>query len=373
VNPAEMTDGGLRRTALHGAHLTLGAKIVPFGGFEMPVQYAGILKEHDAVRKRAGLFDLSHMAQFGLRGGDVGAWAEALTINKVANMKPGQARYNVFTNEHGGAHDDVIFYRLSDDRWLLVVNASNAEKMWAHLEASRSGDVQLTNLHGDRALIAIQGPRSVAWLQPYVEADLTSLKYYTCVSTRVRGTREPILVARTGYTGEDGFELFLPSEEAVGVWDLLLAENRTRGLEPCGLGARDVLRLEAGMPLYGHELTEEITPLQAGLGWAIKFDKPAFVGKEALLAQRERGDYARIVGLVMEGRVPARAGYPVFAQGERVGEIRSGSFGPSVGKNVATALVAPQAADEGAQLEVEVRGSMHRASVSALPFYKRPT
>jgi aminomethyltransferase len=368
-----MTDSGtLRRTALYDAHLALGAKIVPFGGFEMPVQYGGILREHEAVRKRAGLFDLSHMAQFELRGADVGGWAETLTINKVANIKVGQARYNVFTNEHGGAHDDVIFYRLGEDRWLLVVNASNAEKMWAHVQAERAGDVQLTNLHGERALIAIQGPRSLEWLQPYVEADLAALKYYACGETRVRGSRETIVLARTGYTGEDGFELFLPARDAVGVWDLLLAENREAGLEPCGLGARDVLRLEAGMPLYGHEMTEEITPLQAGLTWAIKFDKPAFRGKEALLAQRDAGDYPRIAGLVMEGRVPARAGYPVFSGSDRVGEIRSGSFGPAVGKNVATALISAPAATEGTPLAVEVRGTPHAAAVTALPFYKRP-
>jgi aminomethyltransferase len=364
--------GALRTTALHDAHLALGARMVPFGGFEMPVQYAGVLKEHDAVRKRAGLFDLSHMAQFALGGADVGAWAESLTINMVANMKPGQARYNIFTNERGGAHDDVIFYRLSEDRWLLVVNAGNAGKMWAHVNAERSGDVEPANLHGERALIAIQGPRSIEWLQPYVEADLAAMKYYSCAVTRVNGTREPIVVARTGYTGEDGFELFLPSEEATGVWDLLLGENRARGLEPCGLGARDVLRLEAGMPLYGHELTEEITPLQAGLAWAIKFDKPAFRGKEALLAQRDAGDYARIAGVTMDGRVPARAGYPVFANGRRAGEIRSGSFAPSVGKSIATALVGPAAAAEGTRIEVEVRGTLHPAVVTAMPFYKRP-
>ncbi len=184
--------------------------------------------------------------------------------------------------------------------------------------------------------------------------------------------REPVTIARTGYTGEDGFELFLPSEEAAGVWDLLLGENRARGLEPCGLGARDVLRLEAGMPLYGHELTEEITPLQAGLAWAIKFDKETFRGKAALLAQRDAGDYARIAGVTMEGRVPARAGYPVFANGERAGEIRSGSFAPSVGKSIATALVAPADAAEGTRIEVEVRGALHPAAVTPMPFYKRP-
>ncbi len=364
--------GALRRTALYEAHLALGARIVPFGGFEMPVQYAGILKEHDAVRNRAGLFDLSHMGQFALRGADVGAWAETLTVNTVANMKPGQARYNIFTNERGGAHDDVIFYRLDAERWLLVVNASNAEKMWDVVTSARSGGVQLENLHGERALIAIQGPRSVEWLQPYVEHELAPMKYYACAETRVRGGSAGVVIARTGYTGEDGFEIFLPSADATGLWDLLLAENRERGLEPCGLGARDVLRLEAGMPLYGHEMDEEITPLQAGMGWAIKFDKPAFVGKQALLAQREADDYARIVGLTMEGRVPARAGYPVLRDGARAGEVRSGSWGPSVGKNVATALVGAASAAEGTALEVEVRGTRHAARVVTLPFYKRP-
>ncbi|HEY4442458.1 MAG TPA: glycine cleavage system aminomethyltransferase GcvT [Candidatus Elarobacter sp.] len=364
--------GTLRRTALHDAHLALGGRMVPFGGFEMPVQYTSILKEHDAVRHRAGLFDLSHMGQFALSGHDVGSWAESLTINKVANMKPGQARYNVFTNERGGAHDDVIFYRLSDDRWLLVVNASNADKMWAHVSAARSGDVTLRDLRGERALIAIQGPRSVEWLQPFVDVDLAAMKYYSCAQTALRGTREPVVVARTGYTGEDGFELFLPAEDATAVWDALLAAHRDAGLEPCGLGARDVLRLEAGMPLYGHEMDEEITPVQAGIGWAIKFDKPAFVGKEALEAQRDAGNAPRIVGIAMSGRIPARTGYPVFAAGQRVGEVRSGSFGPSVGKSVGTALVDASAAAEGTALEIEVRGTRHPAVVVALPFYKRP-
>jgi aminomethyltransferase len=368
-----MTDtGALRRTALYDAHLALGARMVPFGGFEMPVQYTGILAEHDAVRKRAGLFDLSHMGQIELHGADVGAWAETVTINTVANMKPGQARYNVFTNDAGGALDDVIFYRLDEQRWLLVVNASNVEKIWNYIGTLRYGDVEFHNYHGERALIAIQGPRSVEWLQPYVEADLAALKYYGCVGTRVRGLADPVLVARTGYTGEDGFELFLPGEDATGVWDLLLAENREAGLMACGLGARDVLRLEAGMPLYGNELTETITPLQAGIGWAIKFQKPAFRGKDALLAQRDANDYPRIVGVVMDGPVPARSGYAVFANGERVGTVRSGSTGPSVGKNVATALVAPSAAAEGTVLEIEVRGARHPARVVALPFYTRP-
>jgi aminomethyltransferase len=363
-----MNEEPLRRTALFDVHRALGARIVPFGGFEMPVQYAGILAEHDAVRKRAGLFDLSHMAQFELRGADVGAWADALTVNHVATMKPFQARYNIFTNDAGGAHDDVIFYRLPD-RWLLIVNAGNAHKMWAHLQAQCRGDVQLTDLRGERALIAVQGPRSVEALAPLIDVDIAALKYYTCVEAKAGGVSA--LIARTGYTGEDGFEIFLPAESASGLWDALIAENR-QSLAPCGLGARDVLRLEAGMPLYGHELTEEITPLQAGLAWAVKFAKPSFTGKDALAAQAAADDFPRIAGLVLDGRVPARAGYRVLRDGNDAGEVRSGSIAPSVGnKSIATALLDRAGATVGTRLGVEVRGTEHPATTVALPFYKR--
>lgn len=360
-----------KRTALYEQHLRAGARLVPFGGFEMPVQYAGILKEHDAVRHRAGLFDLSHMGQFLLHGDDVAAWADRLTINAVATMKPLQARYNIFCNEHGGAHDDTIFYRL-DGRWMLVVNASNADKMWAYLNAHRAGDVRLENLHGCRALVAIQGPKSVAMLQPHVDLDLASMRYYFCAEGTVDGV--PAIVARTGYTGEDGFELFVDGDRAAAIWNRLLEEHRDAGLEPCGLGARDVLRLEAGMPLYGHELTEAITPVQAGQSWALKLSKPEFVGKAALAEQLARDEYPRIVGLVMEGRVPAREGYAVRLGERVVGEVRSGSAAPSVGgKNVATALLAKEAATVGGTVEVQIRGAWHAATVTALPFYKRST
>jgi aminomethyltransferase len=358
----------LRRTALFDVHRALGARIVPFGGYEMPVQYSGILAEHDAVRKRAGLFDLSHMAQFELRGNDVAAWADTLTVNHVATMKPLQARYNIFTNDAGGAHDDVIFYRLPD-RWLLVVNAGNAHKMWAHLQKQRAGDVELIDRRGEDALIAVQGPRSVEVLAPLVDADIAAMKYYTCVETTVGGTNA--IVARTGYTGEDGFEIFLPAGAASGIWEALIDEHRDV-LAPCGLGARDVLRLEAGMPLYGHELTEEITPLQAGIGWAVKFAKPAFIGRDALSAQADADDFARIVGLVLDGRVPARTGYSVLRDGHAVGDVRSGSIAPSVGnRSIATALVDPASATVGTRLGVEVRGTEHPATTVALPFYKR--
>lgn len=359
-----------KRTALYDEHVRLGARLIPFGGFDMPVQYSSILKEHEAVRHRAGLFDLSHMGQFILEGENVAAWADELTVNAVSTMKPDQARYNIFTNEQGGAHDDVIFYKLPD-RWLLVVNAGNAAKMWAHLNA-HLGDsgVKLTSLHGRNALIAIQGPKSVEMLNPHVDIDVSALKYYFCAQGTAYGKRA--VIARTGYTGEDGFELFVDGADASEIWNALLRDNADGGLIPAGLGARDVLRLEAGMPLYGHELTEEITPLQAGLNWAVKLNKPAFPGKSALEAQQAQDTYQRIIGIQMDGRAPAREGYHVFLGDRRVGEIRSGSIAPSVqNKNIATALVEKEASAPGTALVVHIRGTAYGATVVPLPFYKR--
>ena len=256
-----MEQTAAKRTALYDEHVRLGARLIPFGGFDMPVQYSSILREHEAVRHRAGLFDLSHMGQFILEGENVAAWAEELTINAIATMKPMQARYNVFTNAHGGAHDDVIFYKL-ENRWLLVVNAGNADKMWAHLNANlKDSGVKLSSLHGRNALVAIQGPKSVEMLAPHTDVDIAALKYYFCAEGTAYGKRA--VIARTGYTGEDGFELFVDGGDAAAVWNGLLRDNGDAGLIPAGLGARDVLRLEAGMPLYGHELTEEITPLHS--------------------------------------------------------------------------------------------------------------
>jgi aminomethyltransferase len=361
----------LRRTPLHDEHVALGARMVPFGGFEMPVQYAGILKEHDAVRKRAGLFDLSHMAQYELFGDGVAAWADALTINEVGTMKPLQARYNIFTNAEGGCHDDVLFYRLAD-RWLLVVNAGNAAKMWPYLQASvaNARDVRIETHHGSRALIAVQGPRAVEIVAPLCDIDVSAMRYYFCDEGRVDGAKA--IIARTGYTGEDGFELFVEGADAPRLWKLLLERGAAHGLEPAGLGARDVLRLEAGMPLYGHELEEDISPLAGGQSWAVKFRKPAFLGKAVLEAQRETDTYARIAGVVLAGRVPARAGYAVYYGAERVGEVKSASLAPSVeNKNIATVLVPKLAARPGAVLGIEIRGTIHEATVVPLPFYKR--
>jgi len=360
----------LARTALYAEHVALGARLVPFGGFEMPVQYAGILREHEAVRTRVGMFDLSHMAQYELQGSGVGEWADALTVNDVATMKVGQARYNIFTNDAGGCRDDVLFYRLDAARYLLVVNAANATKIWPYLLARAAGrdDVALTNHHGSRALIAVQGPRSVELVAPLCDVDVRAMKYYSCADGRVLGSRA--IVARTGYTGEDGFELFVDGSAAPALWRALLE----CGIEPAGLGARDVLRLEAGMPLYGHELDETISPVAGGQGWAVKTRKPAFPGRDAIVAQLADDAHDRIAGLVLDGRVPARAGYAVYAGDVQVGAIRSGSVAPSLGNtNVATMLACKSATALGTRLDVDVRGARHAATVVSLPFYKRTT
>jgi len=341
----------------------------PFGGFLMPIQYAGILDEHRAVRTAAGMFDLSHMGQFIAEGEGVAGWLDGLTVNAVASMKPYQARYNIFTNERGGALDDAIIYRFPT-RWLIVVNAANSDKMWRWLSSRLPPGVRLHNRTPESALIAIQGPRSVELLQPVTNVDLSALKYYFATEGSVCGI--PAEIARTGYTGEDGFELFVKASEAERLWNALAREGARVGLRPAGLGARDVLRLEAGMPLYGHELEEDITPLQAGLDPFVKLDKPEFVGKQALAAQKAAGDYDRIVGLVMEGKAPARAGYSVWQAGTKIGEVRSGSPAPALGgKNIATALVRSGAAATGTAVEVEVRGRREPATVVPLPFYKR--
>ena len=365
----------LQRTPLYDRHVQARARMVSFGGFEMPVQYAGVLREHDAVRNRAGLFDLSHMGQIVLRGAGAGLWMDKLTVNHVADMRVGQARYNLFCNEYGGTHDDVIFYRVTEDDWLLVVNAGNARKMWGLLNARRHPEIKLENHHGAAALIAIQGPRAAEILLPLVVAvdreHIAALKSYSCAQTNV--AEIPVLLARTGYTGEDGFEIFVRMDKAVPLWDALLASGEPAGLERCGLGARDILRLEAGMPLYGHELEEEITPLQAGLEWTVKFDKPEFEGKKALQDQLAEGDYPRVAGFVMEGKAPPpRPGYRVYFENDDVGEVCSGGPSPSLGgKPIGTALVQCEAAEIGAKIWIEVRDNRWPASVVKLPFYKR--
>jgi aminomethyltransferase len=352
------------RTPLYPRHLELNARMVPFGGWEMPVQYSGIAAEHRAVRTGAGLFDISHMARVNVGGSDALGFLEGLFTNSVAAMKLDQVRYGLLCNEQGGILDDILVYR-----WLhsftVVVNASNRPKILAWFEQHRAGkDVELLDQTDRTAMVAIQGPKSGEMIAGMFEVNATKLKYYYAAPTLY--CRQPCVVSRTGYTGEDGFEVIVPNELALSLWNELLS----RGAVPCGLGARDTLRLEAAMPLYGHELREDINPIQAGLGWAVKLDKGEFVGRAAL-ASVDTNKPVR-VGLEIEGKRAAREGCTVTDEtGTAAGTVTSGSFCPWLEKSLAMAYVVPGHASVGTRLNVDVRGTTLPAAVVPLPFYKR--
>lgn len=371
-----MATTNLQRTALYERHVALGARMVPFGGFEMPVQYGGVLREHDAVRQRAGLFDLSHMGQIALRGGGVGAWGDSLTVNHVETLAPGGARYNLFCNERGGTHDDVIFYRESDGEWLLVVNAGNARKMWALLSEHAHSGVTMENRHGAAGLIAIQGPRSAEILASLLDgADrerVIAMRYYACARANVMGKN--VLIARTGYTGEDGFEIYVPSDVATSerVWNQVMEAGRAFDIRPCGLGARNTLRLESKMALYGHEISDKINVWEAGLDRYCKMEKGDFIGRAALERAKAAGLTRTLVGIEMIDRGIARDEYCCCNEaGERIGVVTSGSPSPTLGKNIALAYVPPAFSAVGTILYVEIRGQKCKAQVVATPFYKR--
>jgi aminomethyltransferase len=365
----------LRRTPLHDEHLVLGAKMVPFAGWEMPIQYpSGIVAEHRAVRAAAGLFDLSHMGELYLRGAGAGAAVDRLVSSDIAGLAPGQARYGLLCNERGTIVDDVIVYRLAETEYLIVVNAANAEKDLAHVRAHLGKDVELEDASLETALLAIQGPRAAVILSAVTdlevrEASIEQLPPFGVTTARVGGVRAT--VARTGYTGEDGFEVFVPWERAGAPWSRLLAAGAALGLVPIGLGARDTLRLEARFSLYGNEIDETTSPIEAGLGWTCKLDKD-FVGRDAIAKAKADGPSRRIVGLVVEGGVP-RHGHAVTKDGEAVGAVTSGTFGPTVGKNIALAYVPVAHASVGTALAVRIRDRDVPATVVKTPFYRRPT
>ena len=358
----------LRKTPLHGAHLELGGKMVPFAGFEMPVQYAtGITAEHRAVREAAGLFDVSHMGEFDVRGPDAEALIQRVTVNDVSKTVPGQAQYSAMTLEDGGIIDDLIVYRFPD-RFMLVVNASNREKDWNWILGRAEGlDVELKDVSDEVALLALQGPAAREILRPLAEPDVDEVGYYRFVEGTVAGV--PTVISGTGYTGEDGFELYLPADRAREVWDRLLEAGRDDGLIPAGLGARDSLRLEVGYALYGNDLDEEHTPLESGLGWITKLDKGDFVGREALAAQKERGVERRLVGLRLTARGFPRPGYPIVADGREVGTVTSGTLSPTLGEGIAMGFVETAHAAAGSEVAVEIRGHDVPAVVQRPPFY----
>ena len=361
----------LQTTPLAQRHAELGARMIEFGGWLMPVQYGSILDEHRAVRERVGLFDLSHMGELFVEGSAAGeALASALVTNPPA-LKVGRAHYSMITAPDGGVIDDLIVYRLGEERFLVVANASNALVVSDALAERLSGfKAVLDDRSLATALIAIQGPRSVEVLQPHTDVDLGSLRYYAIAEGHVAGIEA--LVARTGYTGEDGFEVFVDWERAADLWDALLPAVRDAEGLPVGLGARDTLRLEAGMPLYGNELDRTTNPFEANLGRVVKLDKPGdFIGRAALERVAATGPARRLVGLVMEGRGIARHGYPVHAEERRTGVVTSGTQSPTLGSPIAMAYVASGDAEPGTILEVEIRDQRVPARVVPLPFYER--
>ena len=358
-----MAAQALRHTPLYEEHKALGARLVDFAGWEMPVQYEGIKAEHEAVRKAAGLFDVSHMGEVVIRGPQAEEAVQRLVTRDVSRLSVGQAGYAAVCYESGGTVDDVLVYRTPDD-FLIVVNASNREKDVAHFrEHTEDLDAQVADESDDWALLALQGPRAVELLQPFTETDLSSIKYYRYEVGEVDGAYA--VLSRTGYTGEDGLELFVRPNDAPGVWRRIMEAGAT----PVGLGARDTLRLEAGMCLYGNELDAETTPLEAGIGFAVNLDKKqGFVGQEALRRENEEGLKKRLVGFKVEGRGIARHDYPVAVGGETVGSVTSGTLSPTLGEAIGLALVAPDVEDE---FEVVIRNRPVAARTVPLPFYKR--
>jgi len=367
----DTTTTQLKRTPLYEQHKALGARMVDFGGWEMPVQYSGILQEHEAVRTHAGLFDVSHMGEFKIEGADALALLQYLVPNDVSKLTVGQAVYTQMCLPHGGTIDDLLIYRIADTQYMMVVNAANIDKDYAWVEehARNFKDVQVANQSDTTALLALQGPEAQAILQPLTDSDLSTIRYYHFAAGRVDGI--DCIISRTGYTGEDGFELYCAPVDAVKLWQNLLAAGKEHSLLPAGLGARDTLRLEAGMCLYGHELDEQTNPLEAKLGWSVKLDKENFIGKEALVRAKQEGLKRKLVGIEMTERGIPRGGYTIYAGDQQIGVLTSGAPGPTVRKNIGMGYVDADHANAGEAVQIDIRGRRTAAQIVALPFYKR--
>jgi aminomethyltransferase len=358
----------LKHTPLHAAHVRLGARMIGFGGWDMPVQYAGIVEEHRAVRSAVGCFDVSHMGEFELRGPGAAAALQRLTTNDVATLAVGQVQYSLLCYEDGGIVDDLTLYRLADDHYMITVNAANIDKDWAWVTGHLDGSVQARNASAETGLIAVQGPRAESLVGRLADLDVTGIGYYRFARGAVAGV--PGIVSRTGYTGEDGFELYLPAGRTETVWNALLADGKPLGAAPIGLGARDTLRLEMRYALYGNDIDQTTNPLEAGLGWVVKPDKGDFLGRSAIARVKSAGGPARrLVGFEMTDRAVARHGYRILRDGAEVGQVTSGSYGPSVDRYIGLGYVPAAQAAVGSDLEVEVRGRPQKARVVRTPFY----
>ncbi|MEX0728437.1 MAG: glycine cleavage system aminomethyltransferase GcvT [Planctomycetaceae bacterium] len=353
------------RTPCYDWHVEHGGRMVDFAGWDMPVQYTSITDEHHAVRKNCGLFDVSHMARLKIAGPDDAQFIDSLITNDITGLKPGEIRYSLMTNTTGGVLDDILVYRFDDD-FLMVVNASNRAKIVDWLAQHQSGfDVTVADLTIEQAMIAVQGPNAVSLLSPLVNDAISSLKYYTGIRTTVDSAAA--IVSRTGYTGEDGFEVILPADKAAALWQTLIAA----GAQAAGLGCRDTLRLEAGMPLYGHELNETTDPLSAGLAFAVKLDGRHFPGSSVLADIKKNGPKQRRVGLELSGKRIAREHAAVLKNGETIGEVTSGTFSPTLEKTIAMAYVSADQSKAGNDVQVDIRGASVEAKIVKIPFYKR--
>lgn len=359
----------LKRTPLFDVYKDQ-AKLVPFGGWEMPVQFSSIKEEHEAVRNRAGLFDVSHMGEVEVSGPDALALIQKLTTNDASKITIGQAQYSVMCYPDGGTVDDLLVYRTGEQKYLLVINAGNIDKDVDWILQHTTGDVTVTNISNQIAQIALQGPLSEQILQRLTDEDLSGLRPFTFLNDIAIGGIST-LISRSGYTGEDGFELYFASEHGPAMWNLLMETGKEDGLIPCGLGARDTLRFEARLPLYGQELSATISPIEAGMGFAVKVDKGDFIGRDALALQKEKGAPRKLVGLEMIDRGIPRTHYPVYRDGELIGEVTTGTQSPTFKTNVGLALIKSEYAVLDEEVEVEIRGKRLRAKIVKTPFYKR--
>src|SRR5436305_13021662 len=363
----------LKRTPLYEQHRALGARLVEFGGWEMPVQYTGILQEHEAVGTRAGLFDVSHIGEFKVEGPGVLPFLQYLVPNDVSRLAVGQALYTQLCMPNGNTIDDLLIYHLADMHYMLVVNAANIDKdyAWVEEQARNFKDVHLANQSDTTALLALQGPAAQEILQPLTEVDLAGIKYYHFAPGMVDGVN--CIISRTGYTGEDGFELYCAPIDVGKLWNDLLAAGKPHGLLPAGLGARDTLRLESGYCLYDHELTEQINQLEARLGWTVKFDKGDFIGRDALLKAKEQGLKRKLVGIELLDRGVARGGYAIYDNDQPIGVLTSRAAGPAVPQQIGMGYVDAAHAEVGKNVQIDIRGRRTAAQIVALPFYKRNT
>jgi aminomethyltransferase len=359
----------MNRTPLFAAHRRAGGRMVEFAGWEMPVHYSGIVAEHVAVRSRAGLFDVSHMGEITVRGAGAEAMCQRLTANDVDRMQVSQAQYNLLLNDRGGVIDDVILYKRQPDDFFICVNASNTEKDFQWLRQHGTGKIQVENVSADYAQLALQGPLAEKILQPLTAMALAEIKSFYFAESEVAGTR--CLIARTGYTGEAGFELYCSPADAEKLWQRLLDAGSPTDLMPAGLGARDTLRLEKAYPLYGHELDDSTTPLEAGLQWLVKFSKGSFIGCEVLLRQKQAGVKRKLVGLELIEPGIARSEYRLLKDGRCIGRVTSGTRSPTLGRSIALGYVEAQEARAENILEVEIRNKPVRARIVPLPFYRR--